>query len=89
MVTDKDAQKELLLDLCNWYKPHEFPQYQPEGLNLTHTVADSILCADSVGKFMAAHGVPYDHPERKSRCAGVTAETAAKVVELLNAHFGL
>lgn len=89
LVADKDVQKKLLLELSDWYKPYEFPQYQPEGLNLPTTVADSILCLDSVGTFMAAHGVPYDHAERKSRCAGVTAETAGKMVELLNEHFGV
>lgn len=86
MVADKDMQKKLLSELFNWYKKHSFPTYQPENLNLTQTVADSLLCFDSVGKFMEAQGVGYDDPLRKARCAGVTGEVAAKVVELLNEH---
>lgn len=87
MVTDVDTQKELVGELFNWYKGQNFPEYQPENLNLTQTVADSVLCHDSVGKFMEVSGVAYGDPERKSRCAGVAAEVAGKVAELLNAHF--
>jgi len=88
MVTDKDTQKKLFAELFSWYKQHNFPEYQPENLGLVQTVANSLLCADSVGKFMEAQGVGYDDPKRKARCAGVTGEVAAKVVELLNEHFG-
>ncbi len=84
MVTDTDTAKKLIGELFKWYKGHDFPQYQPENLNLTHTVADSVLCADSVGKFMKAEGVKYDDPKRKARCAGVAGEVTAKMVELLN-----
>jgi len=83
-VTDVDTQKKLVAELFKWYKGHDFPNYQPENLGLEHTVADSVLCEVSVGKFMEAQGVAYGDPERKARCAGVTAETARKVVELLN-----
>lgn len=84
MVTDVDTQKKIVAELFNWYKDFSFPQYQPENLNLTNTVAESVLCGDSVGKFMEAHGVAYGDPERKSRCAGVTADVSRKMVELLN-----
>jgi len=84
MVTDVDTQKKLVADLFKWYKKHDFPNYQPENLNLTHTVAESVLCEDSVGKFMEAQGVAYGDPERKARCAGVAGEVTAKMVELLN-----
>lgn len=87
MVTDVDTQKKLVSELLTWYKGHNFPEYQPESLNLTQTVADSYLCIDSVGKFMEASGAEYGSPERKARCAGVASEVAGKVVELLNAHF--
>lgn len=84
MVTDVDTSKKLVKELFNWYKEHEFPQYQPENLNLKHTVAESTLCEDSVGKFMEAQGVAYGDHERKARCAGVTADVVRKIVELLN-----
>lgn len=84
MVTDVDTSKKLVGELYNWYKGFEFPQYQPENLKLTHTVAESVLCSDSVGKFMEAHGVAYGDHERKARCAGVTGDVLRKTVELLN-----
>lgn len=84
MVTDVDTSKKLVAELFNWYKDFEFPQYQPEDLNLVHTVAGSTLCNDSVGNFMEAQGVAYGDHERKARCAGVTADVLRKMIELLN-----
>ncbi len=74
--------------MFNWYKTFDFPKYQPENLDLTNTVANSVLCGDSVGIFMEAHNVEYGDDERKSRCAGVAADTCAKMVELLNERLG-
>lgn len=84
-VCDADTSKKILVELENWYKGAEFPMYQPENLGLATTVADSILCSDSVGKWMEKTGAEYGSSERKSRCAGVTADCAKKMVELLNA----
>lgn len=84
MVTDVDTSKKLVKKLFDWYKVAEFPQYQPENLNLKHTVAGSTLCDESVGIFMEAQGVAYGDHERKARCAGVTADVLRKTVELLN-----
>jgi len=84
MVTDVDTQKKLVADLFKWYPKQTFPNYQPEELGLKQTVAGSVLCSDSVGKFMEAQGVAYGDPERKARCAGVAGETTRKMVELLN-----
>lgn len=83
-VTDVDTSKKLVGKLFNWYKEFEFPQYQPENLNLTTTVAGNTLCEDSVGNFMEAQGVAYGDHERKARCAGVTADVLRKTIELLN-----
>lgn len=83
-VCDVDKSKKVVAELSKWYKTHEFPQYQPEGLNLKHTVANSVLCEESVGIFMKETGFAYGDPERKSRCAGVTADVVRKMVELLN-----
>jgi len=84
MVTDPDTSKEVIRELYNWYEEHDFPHYQPEDLDLAHTVADSLLCEDSVGIFMEAQGVEYGDHERKARCAGVTADVLRKTIELLN-----
>ncbi|SNS11723.1 Putative redox-active protein (C_GCAxxG_C_C) [Anaerovirgula multivorans] len=84
MVCDADTQKKLVGDLWSWYREEPFPQIQPAGLDLTTTVAESVLCIDSVGKFMEAQGCAYGDPERKERCAGVAAEVVKKMVEMLN-----
>jgi hypothetical protein len=60
--------------------------YQPD-MELPTTVADSILCNDSVGNFMEKTKFEYGSNERKTRCAGVTADVTKKMVELLNAQF--
>jgi hypothetical protein len=83
-VCDGDTSKKLLADLSKWYKKAEFPMYQPEGLNLPTTIAGSTLCEESVGNFMDAASVAYADPERKSRCAGTTADVTRKMVEMLN-----
>lgn len=86
MVTDVDTSKEVTNELLTWYKTFEFPQYQPEGLGLKHTIADSTLCEISVEKFMDAEGVKHGDPRRKSRCAGVSGDVVRKTIELLNAR---
>lgn len=82
-VCEPDVAKKVLVDLENWYKDAELPIYQPD-LELPTTVADSILCADSVGKFMEKSGYEYGSDERKTRCAGVAGDVTKKMVELLN-----
>lgn len=85
-VCDVETSKKLLDELSKWYKKQSFPNYQPEGLGLPQTVADSVLCEESVGKFMEVSGFEYNSPERKSRCAAVAAEVTKKIFELLNAE---
>lgn len=82
----KDAGA-LRNELYTWYEGHEFPQYQPV-MESVYTVSNSIQCADSVGNWMAASGKEFSSPERAARCAGLSAEVAAKVVELLNVKYG-
>ena len=74
-------------ELFDWYRGHAFPQYQPEYESIT-PVAASVNCADSVGKYMAATGYKMADPERKARCAAVTAEVAVKTITLLNVLYG-
>lgn len=83
-VTDVDTSKKVVRDLYNWYKEVDLPIYQPENLDLAHTVADSTLCEDSVENFMEAQGCEHGDHERKARCAGVTADVVEKTIELLN-----
>ncbi|NYB75739.1 C_GCAxxG_C_C family protein [Sedimentibacter hydroxybenzoicus DSM 7310] len=88
LLCPKDDAKKLTADLFAWYNKAELPIYQPEIKNET-TVSGSVNCVDSVGKFMEKTGYAMGDPERKARCAGVTADVAAKTVELLNEYFGV
>ena len=74
-------------ELFDWYRGHAFPQYQPEYASIT-TVANSVNCVDSVGIYMNATGYKMADPERKARCAAVTAEVAVKTITLLNILYG-
>lgn len=88
LFCEKKEASELRDKLFDWYKSHPFPQYQPEMESIT-TVAESVLCADSVGKYCAATGYAHADAGRKARCAGLSAEVAEKTVELLNVLYGL
>lgn len=84
-VCEPDVSKKVLGELENWYKEAELPIYQPK-MKLATTVANSIMCADSVGNFMKETGYEMGSDERKTRCAGVAADITRKMVELLNAQ---
>lgn len=83
-VTDRDTQKKVVGELWKWYGGATLPMYNPGNMTLATTVADSPLCIDSVGKFMEVQKCAYGDPERKERCARVTADVTRKTVELLN-----
>jgi len=87
-VCEGDQAKKIVYELSEWYKETPFPMYQPEELGLPSTVAESTLCEQSVNKFMEAQGCEYGDPERKSRCAGVTADVTRKLIEILNEQLG-
>lgn len=84
VITDTETGKKIVAELWNWYKEFPFPVYEGNNTELPTTVAESVLCADSVGKFMAVQGCAYTDPERKERCGRLTADVAKKAVELLN-----
>ncbi|HAM53153.1 MAG TPA: hypothetical protein DCP92_21555 [Nitrospiraceae bacterium] len=64
------------------------PVYIPEKpkvkTELPKTTSNSPLCHISVGKWMKAANKELMSPERKDRCARVTASVAYHLVELLN-----
>lgn len=74
----------MVNELMAWYKDTPFPIYQPAGLNLPTTVADSSLCHVSVTKFMQELDIPRDDPRRSERCGGLTADVAKFTVAMLN-----
>jgi hypothetical protein len=84
LVAEGEEQVAMINELMAWYKDTPFPIYQPAGMNLPTTVADSSLCHVSVTKFMQELGIPRDDPQRKERCGGLTADVAKFTVAMLN-----
>ena len=75
-------------EMMQWYSDASMPVYTPNAprikSEIPKTVSDSPLCHISVGKWMKAAGKNLNSPERRDRCARVTASVAYHLVELLN-----
>lgn len=86
-VAPYDVGKQILNELLKWYSDTELPLYtpaQPKAEVKVKTVSASPLCHISVGKWMEAAQKSLHSPERKDRCARITADVAMKTVMMLN-----
>lgn len=76
-------------EIMQWYSDAAMPIYLPKEpkvkSEIVKTTSGSPLCHISVGKWMKASGKGLKSPERRDRCARVTASVAYHLVELLNA----
>ncbi|MHC4118110.1 MAG: C-GCAxxG-C-C family (seleno)protein, partial [Planctomycetota bacterium] len=90
-VTDEDEMKALVNELFLWYEQSELPGYAPDkpalDAEIPKSVSESVLCHVSVTRWCRSSGHKAFSEQRKERCARLTAQTAARTVELLNAHF--
>jgi len=75
-------------EIMGWYSSAKLPAYEPKKPKVTtkiiQTTSDSPLCHVSLGKWMGESGYPVSSPERRDRCARVTASVAYQLVEDLN-----
>lgn len=75
-------------EMMQWYSETSMPVFTPKAPRvkaaIPKTVSDSPLCHISVGKWMKAADKELNSPERRDRCARVTASVAYHLVELLN-----
>jgi hypothetical protein len=75
-------------ELMQYYASTAMPVYTPKEPKFTgampKTTADSPLCHVSVGKWMKAADKELASPDRKDRCARLTASMAYQLVTLLN-----
>ncbi|MGE4274131.1 MAG: C-GCAxxG-C-C family (seleno)protein [Desulfitobacterium sp.] len=86
----KDADK-VVSELFGWYCDFSFPEFTPapgkaleyDGI-MEKSVAGSPLCHVSVSNWCDASGLKAESKARSERCARITADVAAKTVELLN-----
>jgi len=88
-ISGADAGHLIGTDVMQWYCEAALPVFKPANPKIhepiPQTISESPLCHVSVGKWMAVADKPIGSPERKDRCARVTASVAYHLVELLNA----
>ncbi|MCD8552527.1 C-GCAxxG-C-C family protein [Seleniivibrio sp.] len=87
--TWEDRTHTVVSDTFNWYSHANMPIYVPKDPqankdSIEHTVSNSPLCHVSVSKWMKKADKALGSPERKDRCARVSASVAYKVVQYLN-----
>lgn len=87
-----NASGKLIDEFMGWYCDFPFPttRYDSGLINCEYkdqatSIAKSPLCHQSSGKWAHDNGFRIDSNERSTRCAKVTGDCAAKVVEMLNA----
>lgn len=88
-VGTKKEVDQLVSELFGWYTTYEFPKYKPAKQlkptsEIPKSVAGSPLCHVSVSNWCKASNFKAESAERSERCARVSADVAAKTVELLN-----
>lgn len=75
-------------EIIQWYSDTALPTYTPKTpkvvTEMPLTVTKSPLCHLSVGKWMKVADKELRSPERRERCARVTANVAYHLVELMN-----
>jgi len=86
-VRDHSKQDMMIRELCLYYEHTELPIYKPKENKfptLETTVAESVLCHISSGRWRAAADVRITSPRRSERCKRLTADIVIKTAELLN-----
>lgn len=101
LVVDRANANAIISELFGWYTQVPFPSnisndYAAQHLfaitkvdkPLLQTVAGSTLCHASVSSWCTDAGFKATSAERAERCARLSADVAARVVEMLNAFHG-
>ena len=89
LVCGKSDAKAFIADLLTWYSETNLPAYIPAGgTAIIQTKAESNLCHVSVTRWCNESGFASGSSERSDRCARLTADVAAKTVEMLNSSVG-
>lgn len=100
LVCEKADSDKLVNEYIGWYTQELFPTNSANDfamnhsytntnfdMDLTQSSGGSPLCHISVTNWCKAADIGVNDNQRKERCARVAGDAAAKVVELLNAHF--
>lgn len=90
-IAGPDCENGALIgsEILQWYSETPLPVYIPkepkQKKKIIQTTSQSPLCHVSVGKWMKESGYAFVSPERRDRCARVTASVAYQLVQHLNA----
>jgi len=86
----KNGEK-IANEVIQWYTDTDLPIYVPKKPKITANIpkskSGSPLCHVSVNKWMKAADKGFWTPERKDRCARLSASVAAHTVKLLNEYW--
>ena len=87
-MEQKSRREKMIQEVFAWYEVAKFPGWVPLrpilDVELPRNVSGSVLCHVSMGIWCRTAGKAVESPERKERCRRLSAETAARVTELLN-----
>ncbi len=91
LFTGSEKQmKEPISELFLWYEQTELPAYTPRkpvlDVKMPTTASNSVLCHVSVTRWCGKSGYKAFGDPRKERCRRLTADTARKIVQILNAR---
>ena len=92
LFIEKDEDLKILIDeMFLWYEQTELPVYIPKrptyNIEIPNSISVSVLCHVSVTRWCKVSGHKTFSKPQKERCKRLTADTAGKTVEVLNAHF--
>jgi hypothetical protein len=84
----KKRRTQIVGDLFSWYESTALPTYAPKGhgnsASFAKSVSQSVLCHVSVHRWCEAADSEVESDLMHERCRRLTADVAAKTVDLLN-----
>ena len=87
----EEETNQIIGELFLWYEQSDLPVYVPRkpifDIEVPTSVSNSVLCHVSVTRWCANSDYNAFSKPRKERCRRLTADTAKKTVEILNASF--
>ncbi|MHC4499177.1 MAG: C-GCAxxG-C-C family (seleno)protein, partial [Planctomycetota bacterium] len=86
----EEQLKKIVDEVFLWYEQTELPVYVPQepmlDIKMPQSVSNSVLCHISATRWCKASGHKALTKPQKERCKRLTADTAKKTVEVLNAY---
>lgn len=88
--THKKTSDQMISHLFKWYEESELPEFVPShplvDMAIPTVVTESVICHASISRWCKKADCGPDDPQRTERCMRLSADIAAKTVEILNAY---